>query len=164
MNAAELAQHLTDATGALERHEIAHDQLSVWVQPARWVEVARHLKDCGLCHFDFFTFLTAVDEEENGFEIVANLYSVRRMHRVLLKTMLPREAPKLATLSGIWTGANWCERETWELFGVDFEGHPNQVKLLLPVEFDGFPLRKDFLLMTREAKEWPGMKEPEEAK
>ena len=48
------------------------------------------------------------------------------------------------------------------LFGIDFTGHPNLVKLLLPVEFEGFPLRKDFLLMTREAKEWPGMKEPAE--
>ena len=159
----ELAQHLTEATGAIERHEVAHDQLSVWVNAAKWVEVARHMKDCGRCHFDFFNFLTAVDEEANGFEIVANLYSVRRQHRVFLKTMLPHEGARLDTLSGVWAGANWCERETWELFGIDFAGHPNQVKLLLPVEFEGFPLRKDFILMTREAKEWPGMKEPEEA-
>lgn len=163
MIAEELAQHLTEATGAVDRHEVSHGELSVWVAPERWVEVARHLKDCGRCHFDFFTFLTAVDEEDAGFEIVANLYSVRRQHRVLMKTMLPHEGARLATLSEVWTGANWCERETWELFGVDFTGHPNLVKLLLPVEFEGFPLRKDFLLMTREAKEWPGLKEPEEA-
>ena len=62
--------------------------------------------------------------------------------------------------SGIWRGANWHERETAELFGVLFDGHPHLVKLLLPEAFEGFPLRKDFLLMTREAKEWEGREEP----
>jgi NADH-quinone oxidoreductase subunit C len=162
MSPDEIASHLTDATGAVERHEVAHGEVSVWVPAHRWLEVARHLKECGLCHFDFFTFLTAVDAEADGFEIVLNVYSVRRQHRVLVRTTVPRENPTIATLSNVWRGANWSERETHELFGVLFEGHPNLVKLLLPVEFEGFPLRKDFLLMTREAKKWPGLSEPEE--
>jgi NADH-quinone oxidoreductase subunit C len=78
--------------------------------------------------------------------------------------MVPRDNPTLQTLSGVWRGANWHERETWELFGVLFEGHPHLVKLLLPSDFEGYPMRKEFLLMTREAKEWPGAKEPEEHK
>jgi NADH-quinone oxidoreductase subunit C len=156
----ELASHLTEATGAIERHEVAHGEISLWVSNERWVDVATHLRDCGLCHFDFFTFLTAVDEEDNGFEVVAHLYSVRRAHHVNLKTFVARDVSRLPTLVGLWEGANWCERETWELFGIDFVGHPNLVKLLLPIEFEGFPLRKDFALMTREAKEWPGLKEP----
>jgi NADH-quinone oxidoreductase subunit C len=160
----ELATHLTDATGAVERHEVAHGEVSVWVPPAKWKEAALHMRDCGHCHFDLCTFLTAVDMEAEGFEVVLHMYSVRRQHHVNVRTMVPREGPKLPTLSDVWTGANWCERETWELFGVDFEGHPNLVKLLLPVEFEGFPLRKDFKLMSREAKEWPGVKEPEEVK
>lgn len=163
MQPSELAQHLTDATGAIERSEVAHGEVALWVTPQNWLAVATHMKECGHCRFDFFTFLTAVDAEDSGFEVVAHLYSVRRQHAVNLRTTVARAEPKLPTLSGLWNGANWCERETWELFGIDFDGHPNLVKLLLPVEFDGFPLRKDFLLMTREAKEWPGLKEPEEA-
>jgi len=160
----ELATHLTDATGAVERQEVAHGEVSVWVAPAKWKEVARHLRDCGHCHFDLCTFLSAVDMEAEGFEVVLHMYSVRRQHHVNVKTLVPRDTPTLPTLSDVWAGANWCERETWELFGIDFEGHPNLVKLLLPVEFEGFPLRKDFKLMSREAKEWPGLKEPEEVK
>jgi NADH-quinone oxidoreductase subunit C len=159
----EIAAHLTEATGAVERSEVAHGEVSVWVPADKWVEVATHLRDCGRCHYDFPTFLTAVDMEDQGFEVVLHVYSVRRQHSVNVKTLVTREQPHLPTLSDVWVGANWCERETWELFGIEFDGHPNLVKLLLPVEFDGFPLRKDFLLMTREAKEWPGLKEPAEA-
>jgi NADH-quinone oxidoreductase subunit C len=158
----EIASHLTEATGAVERSEVAHGEVSVWVPTDKWVDVATHLRDCGRCHFDLPTFLTAVDLEDQGFEVVLHMYSVRRQHHVNVKTQVARDAARLPTLSGVWNGMNWCERETWELFGIDFTGHPNLVKLLLPVEFEGFPLRKDFLLMTREAKEWPGMKEPAE--
>lgn len=159
----ELASHLTEATGAIERSEVAHGEVAVWVSPSRWVEVATHLRDCGRCHFDFPTFLTAVDLEADGFEVVLHVYSIRRQHSLNCNTVIARDNATLPTLSDVWPGMNWCERETWELFGIDFAGHPNQVKLLLPVEFEGFPLRKDFRLMTREAKEWPGMKEPAEA-
>ena len=160
MSPDDLASHLEQATGVVERHEVAHGEISVWVTPANWRTAAQHLHDCGLCHFDFITFLSAVDLETEGFEVVLHVYSVRRQHHVNLRTLVPRDGARLPTLSDIWLGANWCERETWELFGVEFDGHPNLVKLLLPVEFEGFPLRKDFLLMTREAKEWPGEKEP----
>jgi NADH-quinone oxidoreductase subunit C len=158
----EIAAHLTEATGAIVRHEVAHGEVSVWVEPANWVATAQHLKSCGRCHFDFCTFLTAVDLEADGFEVVLHVYSVRRQHHVNVKTIVARDDARLPTLSGVWVGCNWCERETAELFGVSFDGHPNLVKLLLPVEFEGYPLRKDFRLMSREAKEWPGLKEPEE--
>ncbi len=160
----ELASHLTEATGAIERHEVAHGEVSVWVPAEKWHETAEHLKGCGRCHFDFPTFLTAVDMEDEGLEIVLHMYSVRRQHHVNVKTMVARDGGSLPTLSDVWVGCNWAERETAELFGVGFEGHPNLVKLLLPVEFEGHPLRKDFKLMSREAKEWPGEKEPEEVK
>jgi NADH-quinone oxidoreductase subunit C len=160
----ELAQHLTEATGAIERHEVAHGELSVWTTREKWVDVAKHLRVCGRCRFDYFTFLCAVDMEDEGFEIVCHVYSVTRQHHVNVKTMVARDEARLPTLSGVWRGANWHERETWELFGIVFDGHPHLVKLLLPTDFEGFPLRKDFLLMSREVKEWPGAKEPEEHK
>ena len=61
----------------------------------------------------------------------------------------------------MWAGANWAERETWELLGIVFDGHPHLVKLVLPEQFEGHPLRKDFALMSREAKPWPGGVEEE---
>jgi NADH-quinone oxidoreductase subunit C len=160
----ELAAHLTEATGVVERHEVAHAELSVWVAPDDWRASAQHLKDCGRCHFDFCTFLTAVDAEEQGFEIVLHVYSIRRQHHINLKTFVPREHGSIPTLSDVWLGCNWCERETAELFGIGFEGHPNLVTLLLPDGFEGHPLRKDFVLMSREAKDFPGDKEPEEVR
>lgn len=162
MKADELAQHLLERTGAVDRHEVLHEQLSAWVSPDRWHETAAHLKGCGICRFDYFTFLSAVDLQEEGFELVLHVYSVPRQHHINLKTMLSREEPSVATVSDVWAGANWHERETWEMFGITFEGHPHLVRLYLSPEFSGNPLRKDFLLMTREAKEWPGAKEPEE--
>ena len=83
----EIASHLTDATGAIERSEVAHGEVSVWVPNDKWVEVATHLRDCGRCHFDFPTFLTAVDMEEQGFEIVLHMYSVRRQHHVPMQRL-----------------------------------------------------------------------------
>ncbi len=69
----------------------------------------------------------------------------------------------LETLSGLYAGANWHERETFEMFGIEFEGHPNLVPLLLPDGFEGNPLRKEFVLASRVAKPWPGAKEPGES-
>ena len=70
--------------------------------------------------------------------------------------------PRLATATGVYRGAAWHERETHEMFGVVFDGHPGLGPLLLPDGFDGVPLRKDFVLAARRAKEWPGAKEPGE--
>jgi NADH-quinone oxidoreductase subunit C len=158
----EIAQHLTEATGAVERSEVVHGEVSVWVPREKWQEVGRHLRTCGRCRFDFFTFLAAVDLEGDGFEIVCHVYSVPRAHHVNLRTIVPRDDPTLPTLSVVWRGANWHERETWELFGVVFDGHPHLIKLVLSEQFEGYPMRKSFALMSREAKPWPGAVEGEE--
>ena len=82
---------------------------------------------------------------------------------VLVRTLIPRDKPVLATLSEVYAGANWHERETFEMFGITFEGHPNLIPLLLPDGFEGNPLRKEFILASRVAKPWPGAKEPGES-
>jgi hypothetical protein len=76
---------------------------------------------------------------------------------------VPADDARLPSLVGVYAGASWHERETHEMFGVQFDGHPNLVKLLLPDEFEGHPLRKDFVLAARVAKSWPGAKEPGES-
>jgi NADH-quinone oxidoreductase subunit C len=158
----ELVAHLQEVdASAIARSDIQFGQASIWVSREKWQEVANHLKSCGRCRFDMFTFLCGVDwPDESEIEVVAHLYSVRRQHHINMKIRVPREDGSVPTLSGIWRGADWHERETAELFGVLFEGHPHLVKLLLPEAFDGYPMRKDFLLMTREAKEWEGREEP----
>lgn len=159
-----LIDHITEATGAVERADVTpQGQIALHVPAARWRDAGKHLRECPRCNFGMFTFLTAVDMEDQGFEIVAHVYSASRMQSINLKTMVPRDGGKVATLSDFWRGADWHERELWEMFGIEVEGHPHLVKLLLAEPFEGNPLRKEFLLMTREAKEWPGAKEPEEA-
>jgi NADH-quinone oxidoreductase subunit C len=130
----------------------------VEVTPDRYQEVAAFLRDEPDLALDFFDFLTAVDNtpKDGGFEVVTHLYSTRHNHQVRLEVLCDSDEPRCPTLSHLWPGANWYEREAWELFGIVFEGHPHLVKLVLPEQFEGFPLRKDFPLMTREAKPWPG--------
>ncbi len=138
-----------------------HARATVDVPPQRWAEAVRVARDelgCG-----YFDWLSAVDELEQGFSIVAHLWSVADRHGVLLRTQVPREAPVVASVVELFPGAAWHERETYEMFGIGFEGHPDLKPLLLPPEFEGHPLRKEFVLASRVAKPWPGAKEPGES-
>jgi len=94
---------------------------------------------------------------DTRFQVLARLYSTARHIGVTLKADLDEEAPRVDSWVGVYPGANWSERETWEMYGFDFVGHPNLVHLYLPGEFEGFPLRKDFPLLAREVKPWPGL-------
>ena len=130
---------------------------------ARYRELIAVLRDDPEFDCDYFDFLTAVDFPDAGeLELVVHLYSNARNHHVRVKTRIPRDEPSAPTIHDIYPGANWFEREAWELFGIVFEGHPHLVKLVLPEPFEGFPLRKDFELMSRVAKPWPGEAEGEE--
>jgi NADH-quinone oxidoreductase subunit C len=133
------------------------------VDPARYQEIAVFLRDEPDLSFDYFDFLTGVDytPKGRGFQVVTHLYSNAHNHHIRLKVDCDAAEPHCPTLSTVWAGANWAERETWELFGIVFDGHPHLVKLVLPEQFDGHPLRKDFALMSREAKPWPGGTEEE---
>ena len=129
----------------------------VRVVPERYHELIATLRDDADLAFDYLDFVTAVDwGDERGFDVVVQLWSTRHHASLRVKVAVPAEDPSVPTISDLYPGANWHERETWELFGIGFEGHPQLVKLLLPEQFEGHPLRKDFKLMTRVAKPWPG--------
>jgi NADH-quinone oxidoreductase subunit C len=130
------------------------------VPPGDWLAALAFARDEAGC--DFFDWLTAVDEQGEGFSVVIHLYSIEGRHHLLVRTLLPREHPVLPSATGIFRGAGWSERETHEMFGVVFAGHPRLAPLLLPEGFEGHPLRKDFPLAARAAQEWPGAKEPGE--
>jgi NADH-quinone oxidoreductase subunit C len=134
------------------------------VPPEAWVAAHEILRDAvGLTFFDF---LSASDELKDGFRVVTHLadfWGGSHVDHVLVRTLVPRENAVLPTLSELYAGANWHERETYEMFGIAFDGHPNLTTLLLPDEFEGHPLRKEFVLASRVAKPWPGAKEPGES-
>ncbi len=94
---------------------------------------------------------------DTRFQVLARLYSTVRHIGVTLKADLDDENPHIQTWTGVYAGADWPERETWEMYGFVFDGHPNLTHLYLPGEFEGFPLRKDFPLLSREVKPWPGL-------
>ena len=143
--------------------EDQHGHASVTVAPPRYREVVAFLRDEPEFACDYCDFTTGVDlGPERGFEVVTHLFSTSLHHNVRVKVPLPHEGPSCPTISDLFAGANWHERETMEMFGIAFEGHPQPVKLLLSEPFEGHPLRKDFPLMTREAKPWPGAVEGEE--
>jgi NADH-quinone oxidoreductase subunit C len=139
--------------------ELRQDELTVDVPAMAWLSALRFARDELGC--DFFDWLTAVDEEDRGLSVVAHLYSVAGRHHLLLRTLVP-PGESLPSATGLYRGAAWHERETWEMFGLDFDGHPGLAPLLLPENFEGHPLRKDFQLAARAAQRWPGLVEPGE--
>ncbi|QSB04693.1 NADH-quinone oxidoreductase subunit C [Natronoglycomyces albus] len=128
------------------------------VESESWLSAAVAVRDrlgCG-----FFDWLSAVDEAEDGMRMVAHLWNLDRHRGVLLRTMLPASDLVVDSLVSQFPGAAWHERETHEMFGVDFCGNEDLRPLLLPSEFRGHPLRKDFVLVSRVVKQWPGEVEP----
>jgi NADH-quinone oxidoreductase subunit C len=101
--------------------------------------------------------VTGVAGGDTRFQVFARLYSVEKKVGVTIKVDLPEEDPQLDSLVGLYRGADWHERETWEMYGFDFLGHPGLRHLYLPGEFEGHPLRKDFPLLARLVKPWPGL-------
>ncbi|MYS84480.1 MULTISPECIES: NADH-quinone oxidoreductase subunit C [Streptomycetaceae] len=139
----------------------AYGLVTVDVAPQHWVAALTAARDGLGCAF--FDWLTGVDELADGFDVVAHVCAIPTGPRLLLRTRVPREAAVLATATGVYAGARWHERETHEMFGIDFTDHPGLDPLLLPDGFEGHPLRKEFVLAARVAKAWPGAKEPGES-
>jgi NADH-quinone oxidoreductase subunit C len=143
--------------------EVSFGQVTVDVDAAQWHLAAEFVRADEAVACDFFDWLSAYDDRDAGLAVVLHVWSVARRHSVHLRTRVAREGGRLPTLTDLWAGANWHERETFEMFGIAFDGHPNLVPLLLPDGFEGNPLRKEFVLASRVAKGWPGAKEPGES-
>ncbi|MFF4210731.1 NADH-quinone oxidoreductase subunit C, partial [Streptomyces sp. NPDC001796] len=141
--------------------EESYEVLTVDVAPTGWTEALRVARDeLGCTYFDW---LSAVDEPGTGLRVSAHVVALSPVRRLLVRTTVPHEAPVLPSAVDVYAGAAWHERETHEMFGIAFEGHPSLEHLLLPEGFEGHPLRKDFVLAARVAKAWPGAKEPGES-
>jgi NADH-quinone oxidoreductase subunit C len=116
------------------------------VDAARILDVLRLLRGDPQLGFEMLTDLTAVDYlgEEPRFEVVYHFYSVAKNHRLRIKARVPGERPEIDSAVPVYASADWMEREVWDLYGIDFRGHPDLRRLLLYEEFQGHPLRKDY--------------------
>jgi NADH-quinone oxidoreductase subunit C len=113
--------------------------------------IARTLRDRPDLRFAFLAEVTAVDlhPREPRFELVYMCVSIEHKFRLRMKVRLSGGDARVATVSGIWPAANWLEREVWDLFGIQFDGHPDLRRLLMPEDWEGFPLRKDYPVQIR---------------
>ncbi|MGH6814018.1 MAG: NADH-quinone oxidoreductase subunit C [Methylocella sp.] len=136
---------VTALPGAISGISTAYGELTLTVEPGRLIETVTYLRDDPSCLFVSFIDLTAVDYpvREKRFDVVTHLLSPKHNRRIRIKVATD-EATPVASLTGLYPGANWYERETYDLFGVLFSGHPDLRRLLTDYGFDGHPLRKDF--------------------
>jgi NADH-quinone oxidoreductase subunit C len=121
-------------------------QTTIYVSRDELPSVARVLRDGPDLRFNFLAELTAIDffPRNPRFEVVYVAVSIERRARVRLKVQLSADDAHVGTVSGIWPAANWLEREVWDLFGIVFDGHPDPRRLLMPEDWEGYPLRKDY--------------------
>ncbi|MBI1749237.1 MAG: NADH-quinone oxidoreductase subunit C [Acidobacteria bacterium] len=119
------------------------------VNAASLVEISEYSRDDE--SFDYLVDLTAVDwpKREKRFDVVLNLYSFQKNERLRLKAYVG-EGEGCLSVTGVWSTANWLEREAYDMFGIVFEGHPNLKRILLPDEWQGHPLRKDYDILTQD--------------
>ena len=135
---------------------------SATVAAAKLIEVCTFLRDDPKMAFDSPVFLTCTDRlglSETGprFEVVIQLRSLSKRHRIRIKVPVEENNLKVPSVSGLWAGFNWLERETYDMYGIEFEGHPDLRRIYLYDEFVGFPLRKDYPIDRRHPlvrREW----------
>ena len=137
-----LKAHFGDAVGPLSEPKV--DPFVV-VKGDRIVEACRWLKETPGVELDFCEDLTAVDwPKRNAIEVVYHLFSYKHRHGIVLKVEADRAQPAVPSVEGVWKAANWMEREVFDLFGVVFKGHPDLRRVMLPDDWVGHPLRKDY--------------------
>ena len=114
------------------------------VEPDAILDVSRFLKDESSLAFNQMMCLSGVDIVDNQ-QVVYHLFSFEHRHRITLKVDVPTDNPKTQSVESVWKTANWHERECYDLFGIVFEGHPDPRRILLPDDWVGYPLRKDYV-------------------
>ena len=148
--------------------KLNYGQVHFVCRPDNLVEVMKELRDNSNLAMHFFTCLSGIDRSEyaddpGGLEVYVHVYSPDLVFHANVHVPVDWEKPSCPSITGIYKGAEWHERETAEMFGIHFDGHPRLVNLYLPEDFEGHPGLRGFKLPTRMVKEWPGAKDPEEA-
>jgi NADH-quinone oxidoreductase subunit C len=135
--------------GSIEGSSEFRNDLTVLVKKSDIVRVCEFLKSDPELAFDMIIDVTGIDmyRPEGRFEVLYTLYSLKNKQYVRLKVLVGENDPVVATVTGVWFGANWHERETFDMFGIMFSGHPDLRRMYMPEEFEYYPMRKDFPLM-----------------
>ena len=122
------------------------DALQPWIQiaPDKIDRICQYLFSEDDLAFDYLMCLSGVDYNNGTLGVVYHLSSIQHKHRIVLKTSCTKEDPHVASVSAVWGTANWHEREAYDLLGIIFDGHPDLRRILLPYDWDGYPLRKDY--------------------
>jgi len=141
-----LARLLAWDTASVESAKFDRNELTVYVPKAAIREACALLRDNPNCPFNLLSDVTCVDwyPSEPRFEVIYHLYSISKKERVRLKVKLDGESPVIDSVTPLWRGANFFEREVFDLFGVRFTGHPYLRRILMPEDWEGHPLRKDY--------------------
>jgi NADH-quinone oxidoreductase subunit C len=120
--------------------------LSLLIDASAMILVCEHLHKNPETYFDMLTCIAGVDNgpETGTMEVIYQLYSIPFNHSLMLKVILPRENPEVESVTAIWKSANWLEREVYDMFGINFLNHPDLRRILMPADWKGYPLRKDY--------------------
>jgi NADH-quinone oxidoreductase subunit C len=141
---------LVDGVSKITSQAVTLDEKStpkaIGIVAADLITVAKELHQNPLFYFDMLSCITGIDNgpQQNTLEVVYNFYSIPYNHHFMLKVILPRENPEIESLCAIWRGANWLEREVFDMYGIKFLNHPDLRRILMPADWEGYPLRKDF--------------------
>lgn len=141
--------------GELVKAEMLYDFPVITVKSHSSHDILKFLKEDSEFYFHFLTDLTAMQtEDEKELGVVYHLHNMQKNIRLRVKSFVPMSSPDIKSVTDLWAGANWMERETYDFFGVKFAGHPNLVRILNVDEMDIFPLRKEYPLedQTRDDK------------
>jgi NADH-quinone oxidoreductase subunit C len=135
-------------------------QFSITLNKEKILALCRYLHDDPELSFDYLVDVCGVDylgRKEKRFEVVYHLYSIKHRHSVRLKAEVSEDDPTIDSVMPVWIGADWHEREAFDMFGIVFHGHTDLRRILMPEDWEGHPLRKDYPVKGPE-KEWPGFK------
>lgn len=137
------------------------NQVFVSIKREKIVDICRFLHDEPDIYMDYLADLCGVDypDRRHRFEVVYNLFSMKHGHRLILKAQIPENDPSVDSVVPVWSGANWHEREACDMYGILFNGHPDLRRILMPEDWEGYPLRKDYPLEGPEGYEYKGFEE-----
>jgi NADH-quinone oxidoreductase subunit C len=136
------------------QHIIEDPELTIVIERDKVLEFFQFLKDSPDLNFESIIMVTAIDYEDHC-DVVYKLLSLEKNHRITVKVPLPKDDLQIHSATSIWKGADWLEREVYDMFGITFKQHPDLRRILMPEDFDGYPLRKEFPLRPSEnGKDW----------
>jgi NADH-quinone oxidoreductase subunit C len=141
-----IAKLLAWKSSAVEGVKFDREEMTIYIERSAIREASSLLRSDPDCPFDYLSDVTAVDwyPSDPRFEVVYHLFSMSKKERVRLKVRLSGDSPSLESVTSVWPGANYFEREVFDLFGIRFNGHPYLRRLLMPEDWEGSPLRKDY--------------------